>query len=154
MIQPTLRVMIASPLEPEHVATIQCALPSHVELLHEPALLPPTRYTGDHVGPPGFRRTPEQEQRWQEVSASADIAFDFPYTDRPPHTCAPNLKWVQTTSAGVGQLATRLGIAPGQMIITTASGVHARPLAEFVFMVLLMAVKDHQRLVTGQHAHQ
>jgi len=153
MSEPTVCVMIASPLEPEHVATIRRTLPSHVELLYEPTLLPPTRYTGDHGGPPTFRRTPEQEQRWQEMAASADIAFDFPYTDRPPHTCAPNLKWVQTTSAGVGQLAARLAITPGQIIITTASGVHARPLAEFVFMVLLMAVKDHQRLAAGQRAH-
>lgn len=152
MSEPTVCMMIASPLEPEHVATIRRALPSHVELLYEPALLPPTRYIGDHVGPPTFRRTPEQEQRWQEMAASADIAFDFPYTDRPPHTCVPNLKWVQTTSAGVGQLAARLEIKPGQMIVTTASGVHARPLAEFVFMVLLMAVKAYTRLATEQQA--
>jgi phosphoglycerate dehydrogenase-like enzyme len=153
MIEPTVRVMIASPLESEHIATIRRALPSRVELLYEPALLPPTRYVSDHHGPADFRRTPEQERQWQALVARADIAFEFPYSNRNPHTYAPNLKWVQTTSAGVGQLVTRLKIAPGQMIITTASGVHARPLAEFVFMVLLMAVKNHQRLASGQQAH-
>ncbi|HEV2074509.1 MAG TPA: D-2-hydroxyacid dehydrogenase [Thermomicrobiales bacterium] len=153
MTEPTVRVMIASPLEPEHIATIRRALPAHVELLHEPTLLPPTRYVSDHHGPAEFRRTPEQERQWQEMAASADIAFEFPDSNRYPHAYAPNLKWVQTTSAGVGQMVTRLGITPGEFIITTASGVHARPLAEFVFMVLLMAVKDHQRLAAGQQAH-
>lgn len=153
MSKPKVHVMIASPLEPEHVATIQRALPPHAEVLYEPALLPPTRYIGDHMGSSGFRREPEQERRWQEMLSSADIAFDFPYTDRHPHTYAPKLKWVQTTSAGVGQMATRLGMTPGEVIITTASGVHARPLTEFVFMVLLMGVKDQTRIATGQQAH-
>jgi phosphoglycerate dehydrogenase-like enzyme len=88
------------------------------------------------------------------MSAVADIAFDFPYTDRPPHTYAPKLQWVQTTSAGVGQFAKRLGIEPRQLIITTASGVHARPLTEFVFMVLLMAMKNHSHLASLQKAHR
>lgn len=154
MNKPVLRVMIASPLEPEHIATIKGALPPHVDMLYEPSLLPPTRYVADHKGHADFRRTPEQKERWQELAAIADITFDFPYTDRPLQVYAPNLKWVQTTSAGVGQLVTRLGITPGQLIITTASGVHARPLTEFVFMVLLMVVKDHDRIVSGQRAHR
>ena len=53
---------------------------------------------------------------------------------------------MQTTSAGVGRLVHRLGIQPGDVLVTTASGVHARPLAEFVFMTLLMAVKDYAEL--------
>ena len=149
-----VRVMIASPLEPEHVATIQQALPEQVELLYEPSLLPPTRYIADHSGPADFRRTAAQERRWQELAAQADVAFDFPYTDRHPRSYAPRLQWVQTTSAGVGQLAARLRIAPEELIITTSSGVHARPLAEFVFLVLLSAVKEHARLLADQRTHR
>jgi phosphoglycerate dehydrogenase-like enzyme len=151
---PTTRVMIASPLEPEHVETIRGQLPPDVELIYEPALYPPTRYVADHNGPAGFQRTPEQEQRWQELAAGADITFDFPYTNRHPHSYAPNLKWVQTTSAGVGQYAARMGIQPGELIITTSSGVHARPLAEFVFLVLLTVVKEFDRLTAGQRARR
>lgn len=132
---------------------IQRHLPLGVELIYEPSLYPPTRYIADHHGPADFQRTPEQEQHWQALTASADISFDFPYANRHPHTYAPNLKWVQTTSAGVGQMVMRLGISPGEIIITTASGVHARPLAEFVFLVLLAAVKDHDRLILNQKAH-
>ena len=148
-----LRAMIASPLEPEHIETIRQRLPSGVTVIHEPSLYPPMRYVADHHGPPAFRRTPEQERDWQELAASADIAFDFPYLNRHPRTYAPQLKWVQTTSAGVGQLAPRLGLSPGDLIVTTASGIHARPLAEFVFLVLLSAVKDQRRLVAEQREH-
>lgn len=140
-----VRVMIASPLEPEHVEAIRRIDP-RIEVLHEPALLPPTRYIADHDGDPAFRRTPEQEARWRDLAASADIAFDFPYRDRPLRDATPNLRWVQTTSSGVGQLVSRLGIRPGELIVTTARGVHARPLTEFVFMVLLMAVKNYAEL--------
>jgi phosphoglycerate dehydrogenase-like enzyme len=147
-----LRVLIASPLEPEHVDRIRQEVPD-VDLLYAPDLLPPTRYIADHHGDPSFRRTPEQEDRWQKLVASADASFDFPRTDVHPHTYASNLRWVQTTSAGVGQLITKLGIAPGELTVTTASGVHARPLTEFVFMVLLMAVKraDHLTLLKQDH---
>ncbi|HWV34390.1 MAG TPA: D-2-hydroxyacid dehydrogenase [Thermomicrobiales bacterium] len=144
-----VRVMIASPLEPEHVETIR-RVDARVEVLYEPDLLPSTRYVADHDGDPDFRRTSEQEARWQELAARADVAFDFPYRDRSPRDYAPNLRWVQTTSAGVGQLVSRLGIQPRDMLVTTASGVHARPLTEFVFMVLLMAVKDQPEMARQQ----
>lgn len=148
-----LRVLIASPLEPEHVERIRQEMPD-VDVLYAPELLPPTRYIADHDGDPAFRRSVEQEARWRELVASADISFDFPATDRHPRAYAPRLRWVQTTSAGVGQLIGRLGIAPGELIVTTASGVHARPLTEFVFLVLLMAVKQADRLARMQREHR
>ncbi|HEU0163446.1 MAG TPA: D-2-hydroxyacid dehydrogenase [Thermomicrobiales bacterium] len=150
----TYRAMIASPLEREHADRIQKELPAGIELIYEPALFPPTRYVADHQGLPDFRRSPEDQARWDALIASADILFDFPFTNRHPHSYAPNLKWVQTTSAGVGQAASRMGIKPGELMITTASGVHARPLAEFVFLVLLTAVKDQVRLTADQRAHR
>lgn len=143
------RVMIASPLEPEHVETIRRVDP-RVDVLYEPDLLPQIRYIADHDGDPTFQRSPEQDRRWREIAARADIAFDFPCWDQPPRDYAPNLRWVQTTSAGVGQLVTRLGIGPDELLVTTASGVHARPLAEFAMMVMLMAVKNHAEMARQQ----
>lgn len=149
-----LRVMIATPLESEHIQRIKQMLPAGVELIYEPSLYPPTRYVSDHHGPDDFQRTPEQEHQWQALVATADVAFDFPYSDAHPRTYAPNLKWVQTSSSGVGQMVSRLDIKPGDLTITTARGVHARPLAEFVFLVLLTAVKDARRLQSEQRAHR
>ena len=46
-----LRVLIASPLEPQHVARIEAADP-RVSVLYEPGLLPVPRYPADHTGVP------------------------------------------------------------------------------------------------------
>jgi len=150
---PPLRVMLASPLEPTYAEVIKKQLPEDAELIYEPSLYPTTRYVADHHGPADFRRTPEQERQWRALVERIDIAVDFPYFDRHPREYAPNLRWIQTTSSGVGQMVARLGIKPGDLMITTASGIHARPLTEFVFFVLLAAVKEYRRLASEQQAH-
>ena len=152
-----LTVFVASPLEPEHVERIRAVAPEQVEVVYTPDLYPPTRYVADHHGPPDFRLDPEQEQRWRAQLRAADVLWDFPEVDRDGPNIfelAPKIRWVQTTSAGVGPLVERLGLADSDVIVTTASGVHARPLAEFVFMALLTHVKELGRLRTDQQAHR
>lgn len=133
MTRPTL--FVASPLEPEHVERIRAAEPERLAVRYEPDLLPPTRYVGDHVGAP-FERTPAQQQRWQDALAEADILWDLPRTAGEIRL-ARRLKWVQTTSTGVGRRVLELGLQGSDVIVTTARGVHAGPLAEFVAMALL-----------------
>lgn len=150
-----LRIMIASPLEAVHVERIRASVPASVEIIYEPDLLPPTRYVGDHGGVAGFSLTPEQQARWDAHMAQANVLWDFPWNDRRhPHAYGPHIQWVQSTSAGVGQAAVRMGIKPGELIVTTASGVHARPLAEFVMLVLLMHAKEYRRIAADQAAHR
>lgn len=150
----SLRVVIASPLEAEHVTRIRAEAPSGVEIIFEPELLPPTRYVGDHNGPPDYEFAPAEHERWYALLAEADVLFDFPWNDRRhPRLFAPRVRWVQTTSAGVGRAAERMGIKPGELLITTSSGVHARPLTEFVFLILLMATKEFRRVTADQARH-
>lgn len=148
---------ITSPLEPEHVERMRAVAPDRVTIVYEPDLLPPTRYVADHVGPADFRLSPEQQARFEAHVAAADILWDFP-RNAPPDgkllEMAPRLRWVQTTSAGVGQLVKRLGLQESDLLVTTASGVHAEPLAEFTFMALLMHVKRLARLQADQKAHR
>lgn len=148
--------MIASPLEAEHIERMRSEAPKGVEIVYEPDLLPPTRYVGDHGGIAGFQLTPEQGERWSSLLASADALFDFPWNERRrhPREYAPTVRWIQTSSAGVGRAAQSMGIRPDDLIITTASGVHARPLAEFVMMVLLMGAKEYCRIVRDQATHR
>jgi phosphoglycerate dehydrogenase-like enzyme len=149
------RIVIASPLEAEHVARIAGAHPDRTEVIHRPDLLPPTRYRGDHGGSPGWTRTPAQQAEWLALLAGAEIIWDFPFkTQDNLMAVTPRLRWVQTTSAGVGQLVKRLGLEGSDLIVTTASGVHAQPLAEFVFGVLLGHVKRFDRLREDQRAHR
>jgi phosphoglycerate dehydrogenase-like enzyme len=151
---PAYRAMITSPLEPEHAEKIRENLPEGVELIYDPAFYAPTRYIADHNGPDDWARSEELEARFKELLADADILFDFPYSRVHPHSYAPKLKWVQTTSAGVGQAVARMGVKQDELIVTTASGVHSRPLAEFVMMVLLMWVKCAPLLASDKQARR
>ena len=132
-------VLIASYLEEEHVARIR-QVDERLEIINRPDLLRPARYAADHVGPP-IPRTAEAEEAWRTLLAEADILFDFDHTnfDALPDL-APNVRWIQATSAGIGQFVRRMGYADRMpnTIFTTASGVHAQPLAEFCLLAMLM----------------
>lgn len=143
------RIAITSPLEAEHVATLRAVSPA-LEVLYEPDLLPPVRYAADHNGAP-FVRTPAQTARWREMLAQADILWDLPAPGDLPF--CRSLRWVQTTSTGVGPAVARLDLAP-EVVVTTARGVHARPLAEFVFMALLAHWRGLAHLQAEQRAHR
>ena len=146
-----LCVLIASYLEPEHVERI-AAVPG-VEVVYDPALLPAPRYQADHHGAP-LHRAPGDEARWRGYLARAEVLFDFDFTnlDRLLEL-APNVRWIQATSAGIGELLLRTGLVHSSVIFTTASGVHATPLAEFCLWAMLGFVKDAPRLAREQAAH-
>jgi phosphoglycerate dehydrogenase-like enzyme len=144
-------IMISSPLEEEHVARIRAADPARIEVLYEPDLLPPTRYRNDHKGAP-VTRTPEQRARWQAMMRRATISWDIPAAD--DLAVAERLRWIQCTSTGVGQHIKRLGLQDRDILVTTARGTHARPLAEFVFMALLSHWRGLAHLQAEQRAHR
>jgi phosphoglycerate dehydrogenase-like enzyme len=131
-------VMITSPLEQEFADRIATVDPARVELLYRPDLMPPTRYVADHNGIAGWSRSADGAAEWRSMLARAEVLWDFASVDGlGPFELSPKLKWVQTSSAGVGQMVRRLGVAESDLIVTTASGVHSEPLTEFVFAVLL-----------------
>lgn len=149
------QVMIATPLEGEHAARIASAYPDRVALTYRPDLMPPTLYRGDHDGDPAWTRTPEQEREWLDLLARADVLWDFPLASHPNLLAVtPRLRWVQTTSAGVGQLVKDLGLQGSDLIVTTASGIHAQPLAEFAFGALLGHIKRFDHLRAEQQARR
>ena len=137
--QPPVRILIASYLEPHHVDRIRAVNP-RLEVVYEPHLLPRARYAADHVGQT-LQRPGEDERRWVSLLAEAEVLFDFDRThleDLPER--APSLSWIQATSAGIGQLVARHRYVERmpETVFTTASGVHAIPLAEYTLMSILM----------------
>jgi glyoxylate/hydroxypyruvate reductase len=83
------------------------------------------------------------------------VLFDFgPIELAPTLAARPRLRWIQATSAGVGKLAERVGLTESSVAVTTSSGVHARPLAEFVLLAMLMFGKDTLRLGREQREHR
>lgn len=123
-------------------------------MVHEPELLRPPRYPGDHSGR-DVARSPEEEGRWRDLLARATILFDFDSTHREDlPELAPRVRWVQATSSGIGQLVRRHRYAermPGA-VFTTASGVHARPLAEFAALSMLAHARRLLHTVEAQRA--
>jgi glyoxylate/hydroxypyruvate reductase len=134
---PTGSVLIASYLEPEHVARIR-AVDARLRVVYEPALLAPPRYPADHTNT--ITRSPADEARWRALLAEAEVLFDFDHTNRQElPELAPGVRWIQATSAGIGQFVRRMAYDTRMphAVFTTASGVHAQPLAEFCIMAML-----------------
>jgi glyoxylate/hydroxypyruvate reductase A len=146
-----VRLVITSPISDELVARIR-ATDARLDVVHEPDLLAPPRHACDHPLPtlddPGAR------ERWNALLDEAEVLFDFgPLELAPTLAGRPHLRWIQATSAGVGRLAERVGLTESPVAVTTASGVHARPLAEFVVLAMLMFGKDVLRLEREQREH-
>ena len=148
--EPHYTIMIASYLEPEYVARIRAVSP-RLHVIYEPELLAPPRYHADHYNV--IARTPKQEARWRELLGQAEIMFDFDYSHREDlPDLAPNLRWLQSSSAGIGQFIRRAGYDRRlpNTIFTTGSGVHARPLADFCLMSMLVFAKGLNRIIANQ----
>ncbi|MCA9880507.1 MAG: D-2-hydroxyacid dehydrogenase [Thermomicrobiales bacterium] len=145
-----LVVMITSPLEPEYAAQIASAFPDEVELIYRPDLMPSTRYRGDH-GDPDWRLSGEAQREWHTLLRRADVLFDFPHNEERPFVeLCPRVRWIQTSSAGVGPTVRELGLQDAEVLVTTASGIHAQPLAEFAFAAILYHSKELGRLQNEQ----
>lgn len=148
-----LTIVIASPLEDEFVERIRAFDPDRFEVVHEADLLATPRYVADHNGAPRTL-TMDQQARWSACLHRADILFDIDRLDpvgMPVN--APKLRWVQATSSGIGEFLKRTGLENSDIAFTTASGVHARPLAEFTMLGLLYFFRDVQYLNTMKQAH-
>jgi phosphoglycerate dehydrogenase-like enzyme len=147
-----VRVVIASPLEAELVDRVR-AVDERLDVQFEPELLPPPRYPSDHHGDESFRRTPEQDVRFDSLVAGAEVLFGIP-EEEPARLAwavraAPGLRFVQATAAGAGQQVRRADLTADELervAISSASGVHAVPLAEWSIFGLLAFTKGLPRL--------
>ncbi|MEZ4415504.1 MAG: D-2-hydroxyacid dehydrogenase [Gemmatimonadota bacterium] len=143
--------LICSWLEPELVERLRTDHPD-IEFLYEPELLRPPRYPADHKGAERTRSL-AGERRWQSLLERATILFDFDQThleDLPER--APRARWIQATSAGIGQFVRRMRYAermPG-VVFTTARGVHRAPLAEFAVMSMLLHARRALHMMEAQ----
>jgi len=145
-------LVITSPISDDLVDRIR-ATDERLDVVHEPDLLAPARYAADHSLP--TLGGAAARERWDALLDEAEVLFDFgPLELAPTLAARPRLRWIQATSAGVGKLADRVGLTQSSVAVTTASGVHARPLAEFVLLAMLMFGKDVLRLEREQREHR
>jgi len=120
----------------------------------EADLLPPPRYPSDHAGELSFERSVEQEERFKQLVAAAEVALGFPRESAAGLAwlvrTAPNLRFVQCMYAGAGQQlrAARLDHEELERVaFASGSGVHATPLAEWSIFGILALTKDLPRLL-------
>ncbi len=152
MSQGRVRVLITTWLPTDLVRRI-ADVDARLEVIYPADLIAAPRYPADHTSPKAG--TLELRERWRELLASAEVLFDFgPASMTEELAGLPSLRLIQASSAGVGQFAARVGLAKSSIIVATASGIHARPIAEFVLMAVLMFCKDAQRLAADQRAHR
>jgi phosphoglycerate dehydrogenase-like enzyme len=153
-------LVITSYLEPELVDQLRAA-DDRLDVRFAPELLPPPTYPGDHRGSPDWSRTPEQEQRFADLIAGAEIMFGFPRED-PAQLAwavrhAPNLHYVQCTFAGAGQQLRQAELTEAELsriVFASSAGVHATPLAEWSLFGLLALRKGLPRLHAGARARR
>ncbi|GAA4368265.1 D-2-hydroxyacid dehydrogenase [Paeniglutamicibacter cryotolerans] len=141
-------VLMASYLEPELVQRLRAGVP-RAEIHYAPELLPVPGFRSDHRGTPR-ELDAGQLGTWHSLLGRAEVMFDFDWWQPECwRKNSPNLKWVQGTSAGIGARAAALGFTDDAVALTTAAGVHARALAEFVVAGLLHFVRDVPGLQRG-----
>ncbi len=151
-----LRVVVATPLS-EQLCSLVESLEPRIDLVREQALLPPMRHAADFGGDPGFRRTPEQQKRFDDLVDSADALYGIPDVDpralKRTADANPRLRWVQAMAAGGGGAVKAAGLDDAQLeriAFTTSAGVHADPLAEFAMFGVLSGAKSLPRLLAQQ----
>jgi len=140
-----VELVIVTPIRPEQAERIGAQ--EGVTLTYLPELLPTERWSNDGSGEGGVAF---DDPRWSEALARAEVVWGIP--DGTGEGLAdllrraPRLAWVQARNAGAGeQLREALELAPEEarrVTVTTSSGVHAGPLAEFAILGLLEFAKD------------
>jgi phosphoglycerate dehydrogenase-like enzyme len=148
------RVLITFALEPELVEQIEGVDPRlEVRVLGQ----------GARQLFRGGRRYPSEleaqtaRQELEEALGGAEVLFgfwgpalvDLYPTPQALRERAPHLRWIQLTSAGVDRAA-RSGLLETDLLVTSASGLHATPIGEYVLCVMLMFCKGAQRFVRAQ----
>ncbi len=149
-----LRVLITFALEPELVAQIEAVDPRiEVRVLGQEAR---QLFRGQRRYPSELEAQTARREL-EEAMAQAEAIFGFwgpaliemyPTPDALRRQ-APHLRWVQLTSAGVDRAA-RSGLLESDFLVTSASGLHATPIGEYVLCVMLMFCKGAPRFVRAQ----
>jgi len=96
-------------------------------------------------------------QEFDEAMSAAEVLFGFwgpGLIEQYPTVAAlkeaaPNLRWIQLTSAGMDRAA-RSGLLDSDIMVTSSSGLHATPIGEYVLLQMLMFCKQAHTFIRAQ----
>ncbi len=110
-------------------------------------------WPGYYDPPAGTRPDEESEDEAKErlaaILAATEVVFTNPIIPQSIAELAPNLRWLQLTSAGVDRLLDSPALRSG-VTVTTASGIHAVTISEYVIGAVLAFAKGFPRAVRSQ----
>src|SRR5947207_268204 len=88
---------------------------------------------------PRLKFTRKVAKSLDEVPPDVLATTDILYTGSliPERESVPRLRWIQVHFAGVDQVLAQPLLADDNIIVTTASGVHATTMAEFALAMML-----------------
>lgn len=101
----------------------------------------------------GYIEMVSREQLEKDDSLWERIGATYGWMKAEEVAKAPNLKWIQITSAGVGALLTP-EIKASDLVITNVSGIHAAPIAEQMFGMVLVVTRCLHQAWQAQQKHQ
>ena len=158
--QKPVRVMIALPLEDRLIEAIRGVS----DRLEVTALTRMQRHVYRNGKPlwAGYqeRTTPDDESE-DEAKATlptimerAEVILTNPIVPDDILARAPELKWLQLTSAGVDRLFDTETVQSGRISVTTATGMHAVPISEYVIGAMIAFAKGFPRAMQAQAERQ
>ena len=111
--------------------------------------LPEALRPGQQAAP---RRAPNG-QSLDQLFAKAEVILSARRIPQGLVRRAPGLRWIQLPMAGVDWLQGSDLWGQGDIVITSAAGINAPPVAEYVIAMMLALAKDMRRLIHSQAAH-
>lgn len=101
---------------------------------------------------PGQAQPPLREptRSLHDLFANAEVVLGARRMPLDLAARAPHLRWVQMPLAGVND--TGVEALPHKVVLTTAAGINALPVAEYAFMAMMLLVKDAKRIIHSQAA--
>lgn len=100
--------------------------------------------------PSGGQESPEEARRnLDAILAQTEVVLSNPVVPEDIASRAPQLRWIQLTSAGVDRLLDAPVLKSG-ITITTASGIHAVPISEYVIGAMIAFAKGFPRAWRAQ----
>jgi phosphoglycerate dehydrogenase-like enzyme len=153
-----IHVLVTFALEPELVDAIRAVDPARIEVevlgRDQRQLLRGFKY-------PSERERAAVAEGLQGAFGQAEVVFGFWGAELHQAfaglgsilEAAPNLKWIQLTSAGADRLLNS-GFIEAGITVTTVSGLHATPIGEYVLAAMLMFAKGAPRFMRAQTRHE
>lgn len=100
--------------------------------------------------PSGDETAEEARSRLDAILAEAEVILSNPMVPGDILERAPKLRWLQLTSAGVDRLLDTKVVRSPAVEVTTASGIHAVPISEFVLGSMLAFAKGFPEALRAQ----